>query len=375
MFKHKIINLSILLSMCAFPNVLNAQINTMSHEPFGKNVKITKFKKDFNSRLPFTLVRKEQGKLVFQATSVYGGITREIITSSQNWTVPSSSTKVKVFLIGGGGGGATQPSATQGGNGGGAGQYAEAEVVVTPGSIIALTVGAGGAVGNNGGITKFGSSLEAWYTYANGGVSGCGGIGSFGISNSCGENGARAYSTASPVGISTGGRGGYNGYPATMARKSLLGRCVNLDSYCMYNGGFLLVPSLGGKPGDGYFGAGGVGGQGGTISGIPPTTGTGFGAGGVGLPSYTSVANQNLFTTAGNPAIGGGGEGGFVGPTLLSVSGMSTVGVANTRPNTAYAHTSYVNPTTGYVVNGYYDGASNGATNTTGIDGVIIIEY
>lgn len=347
----------------------------VSKEPYGSQVKITKFKKKFDSNLTFRLIKKEKGRLVFQSTSSYQGFTREVITASQNWSVPSSASSVKILVMGGGGGGSSQPSSQKGGNGGGAGQIVEAEVTVTPGSTIPITIGAGGALDTNGGTTSFGTSGNAWYTYATGGVAGCGGTGSSNASNSCGDNGGAASLAVLPTGVSMGGRGGNNGTYATAAKKSLLGKCTQFNSYCAFNGGLFFTQSLGGKPTEGYFGWGGIGGNGGTVGGLKPSTGTGFGAGGVGLPSYYMTNYQNMFDSSGNIAIGGGGAGGFVGIQTGSVAGMSVPTVANTRPNTGYNHSTYVSSSSGFVINGYVDGSNNGATNTSGVDGVVIIEY
>ncbi len=104
-----------------------------------------------------------------------GFASMQVFTASGNFVVPNGVSAVKVSAIGGGGAGgyhSTMPS-----GGGGAGARAEGVVNgLTPGQVIAVTVGAGGAVpgaygnGNNGGASSFGS-----YMTAGGGVGGNGG--------------------------------------------------------------------------------------------------------------------------------------------------------------------------------------------------------
>ena len=99
----------------------------------------------------------------------------QVFTSSGNFVVPNGVTAVRVTVVGGGGAGgyhSTMPS-----GGGGAGARASGVVSgLTPGQVIAVTVGAGGAApaspqnGNNGGTSSFGS-----YMTAGGGVGGNGG--------------------------------------------------------------------------------------------------------------------------------------------------------------------------------------------------------
>ena len=64
----------------------------------------------------------------------------EEIKSSTNWTVPSGVYSIDIYLCGGGGGGARA-------GGGGGGGYGESvySVSVTPGQVIPVTVGLGGA--------------------------------------------------------------------------------------------------------------------------------------------------------------------------------------------------------------------------------------
>lgn len=182
----------------------------------------------------------------------------QTITSSRTWTVPSGVTKVDVWLVGGGAGGGTN-------NGGGGGHcLMQKDISVTPGSGIAVTIGAGGAAGNAGGTTSFGA-----YSAAGGSANGDGGSGGGGMGGT-NSNGA-----------GNGGSGGADG--------------GNGSSYSTNSGG------IGGK-GDGllstinpYTGvlyAGGGGGTGGAVSGKG-------GAGGGGDAGANGTANTG----------GGGGAG------------------------------------------------------------------
>ncbi|WP_460104734.1 phage tail protein [Pseudomonas sp. S2_D10] len=83
------------------------------------------------------------------------------------WTVPANVWKVFVEVRGGGGSGAFGSQET-GAGGGGAGGFSTRLVPVTPGSIITVTVGAGGAYvtvgntsGNPGGTSSFGPHCSA----------------------------------------------------------------------------------------------------------------------------------------------------------------------------------------------------------------------
>ena len=93
-----------------------------------------------------------------------------IITSTQNFTVPSGVTRLRVVCIGGGGGGAYLEATPNIPTMGGAGGAGEALITVTPGQSIYCTIGTGGAQsaqvfpyagGSAGGSTSFGSYITA----------------------------------------------------------------------------------------------------------------------------------------------------------------------------------------------------------------------
>lgn len=75
----------------------------------------------------------------------------QIFDLSGNYTVPADITQVRVEMWGGGGGGHDVEAGPVGGAGGGGGGYCSAILVVTPGQVIPLVVGTGGASGAPGG--------------------------------------------------------------------------------------------------------------------------------------------------------------------------------------------------------------------------------
>lgn len=90
-----------------------------------------------------------------------------VITATGNWTVPAGVSSIDVELWGGGGGGGGSGSGGGTSGGGGAGGYARGIFAVTPGQVIACTIGAAGTgggaggAGSGGGTTSFGAMLSA----------------------------------------------------------------------------------------------------------------------------------------------------------------------------------------------------------------------
>jgi hypothetical protein len=114
-----------------------------------------------------------------------------ISTGTFNWTCPTGVTKVMVSVIGGGGGG--QVSYPYGGGGGGT---AVGVYTVVPGTVYAVTVGAGGAGSVAGTGVSGGSSSFSSFCSATGGTgSYAGGYGSLGA----GTNGNIRNSVASAL--------------------------------------------------------------------------------------------------------------------------------------------------------------------------------
>jgi len=101
----------------------------------------------------------------------------QVFTANGNWTVPDETgystddtVTLQVLMAGGGGGGGyNQFYPDYPGGGGGGGQVKEEAVRATPGEVISVTIGGGGAAGSeysdkrgfNGDTTSFGSYLSA----------------------------------------------------------------------------------------------------------------------------------------------------------------------------------------------------------------------
>jgi hypothetical protein len=141
--------------------------------------------------------------LAFTLPQLTPGFAREwVFSSSGSFTVPRGSTSVRVYVWGAGGGGGGSTVAGAGAGGGGGGGYTRGVVTVTPGQVIAVSVGTGGAAGvgsangGPGGGSAFGSVLlcsggaggsEA--VVAGAAVGGAGGAGSGGSFNQSGLGG------------------------------------------------------------------------------------------------------------------------------------------------------------------------------------------
>jgi hypothetical protein len=121
------------------------------------------------------------------------GFSRRVAYStSTSFTVPLGVALIRATVIGGGGGGGGSDGSFVAA-GGGAGGFASGTFAVTPGSTIAVTVGAGGAggpasqaPGGNGGTSSFGAFCSAtggegaWFETTTSTPGGAGGLGSGG---------------------------------------------------------------------------------------------------------------------------------------------------------------------------------------------------
>jgi hypothetical protein len=149
------------------------------------------------------------------------------IYSTQNWTVPNGIYRVRARVWGGGGGGNGTVPGRQASAGGGGGGYSERICQVSPGLVIAVTVGAGGAGGAWGSNTAPGAGGSAFGgfcsatgggggkddTYTPGGpIGGTPGVGSGGDLNFYGEWGhAPVNATVPNQAGGSGGSGGFGG--------------------------------------------------------------------------------------------------------------------------------------------------------------------
>ncbi len=229
----------------------------------------------------------------------------QVFTSSGTFTVPAGITTIVVECWGGGGGGGGNNGFDTAGSGGSGGSYAKKTMTVTPGTNYTVTVGAGGAVQNDGGDSWFSTSGTV---LAKGGLKGrntppfvagqTGSIGDVaytgGSSNSGrdwdgnfiwgGGGGGAAGSTGSPVGGATtyGGDAGtpVNGFSGANAGKGGDG------GYADRFGGF-LSSSAGIQ-----FGGGGAGS---CNSSLIIDSGTAGANGGV-VVSWGGNGNSNFFS-------------------------------------------------------------------------------
>lgn len=91
---------------------------------------------------------------------------REIITSSGTWTAPDGVLKLRAILVNGGSGGGTgtdgswDEAGTDGTDGQGGLVWA-GTITINPNQVFNVEIGQGGAPGESGGITKFGSYSAA----------------------------------------------------------------------------------------------------------------------------------------------------------------------------------------------------------------------
>lgn len=175
---------------------------------------------------------------------------QQVFTANGNFTVPAGVTKLFVSLVGGGGGGAGALSGAPyfGGGGGSGGVKYRNPISVTPGQVIAVTIGAGGA----GGI---GSALGGTYANSNGTA---GGTTSFGaLLSASGGGGGFCQS-----GHANGGTAGSSDYATPGACGDSLatqGQVGALGGGNIFSGP--QSPNYGGVTGT-LYGGGGVGGRG-----------------------------------------------------------------------------------------------------------------
>lgn len=221
-----------------------------------------------------------------------------------NWTVPAGVSKIYVTLVGGGGGGGG-PYNNPGGGGGAAGGYLyKAQVSVTAGDVLTITVGTGGvgtntngASGTAGGSTTLAKGSTV-YLVAMGGRPGLGAtfIGNTG----CAGDGGDGIPGWSLVAFAGGGTSGKNGKDAVN---------TGLSAAAGLRGG------EGGSAGTNRGSAGGGGGSAGTYStGGTWAAGSGGAGGNFCRPSSTGIVCYSGGSGGGSGAsIPGGGGGGGAG--------------------------------------------------------------
>ena len=131
------------------------------------------------------MVRKYAGLLVFVALCVPAALAQHGVqefNSSATFQVPTGVSSLRIDAYGAGGGGGGSDSSFNGGGGGG-GAYTAGAIDVSPGDVLTITVGAGGAgglagnpgqAGSPGGSSKILSSTNVVLLSANGGRGGQG---------------------------------------------------------------------------------------------------------------------------------------------------------------------------------------------------------
>ncbi len=202
------------------------------------------------------------------------------VPGSYTFTVPIGCTLFdSVIVTGGGGGGGTGDGIGDGGGGGGGGGCATGlAAAVTPGVMLSLTVGNGGAPDNGGNQSLIGIPAFAVLI---------GGAGGSGQSNSSGTGGSGGPASGGPAANNVGGDGGGGGSGLGGGGGGGAGGDSGVGS-----GGGAGVPFGSGTGGAGGATAGGSGGAGADLAGgnaVPGTAPGGGGGGGAsaggGLPS------------------------------------------------------------------------------------------
>ena len=255
-------------------------------------------------RLPKLGAEQNEVALVF--TTVGGAM---------NYALPQYVTSFSYLICGGGaGGGACSGNWYTAGGGGGAGAVLTNTVVVAAGSMLSLTVGAGGAgaaASNARGVNGGASSLqigEAESLVALGGGGGGSGHYTSGANGGCGGG-------ASYTGSAGQGNGGFDGGTSGCATTSSRGGGGGGGGATeMGANGSAASGYLGGKGGDGVwssisdvsacYGGGGSGGNGGKSTSSPVSGGAGGGGRG---GSNTNARGGDA------TSFGGGGGGGYNG--------------------------------------------------------------
>lgn len=239
-----------------------------------------------------------------------------LIFDSETPFVAPESTMYDVAVIGGGGG---CSSFFYGGGGGG--RIANEKISLNKGESVPITIGEGGAIGNNGGTTSFGTYLSALggdrggVDYSrDGGHGGSGGgaadtiaeggDGEFGG----GGGGGGGNSSYAGQGGTFGGDGGYRS-SSSSNRKGKNGTIPPVGSIfygSSATGGRSSSSTYGGGGGGGYGAAGGNGGSGGSGGG-----GGGARGGKGGNAGYSGTGYGAGGGSSGSDGSGGGGGGGM----------------------------------------------------------------
>ena len=258
-------------------------------------------------------VSRPDGDIVFAFKNPAAAGTLKLPSYARAW----------ILSVGGGGAGGSvsQNSAENGAGGGGGGGFVEAQEQLLTGGTYSITVGAGGAAGEQGShgedglpskILLNGSELTA-YT-ADGGGGGGGADSSSGRDGACGGGGSMASSATCPGGNATGGGVGFGGGAGGDAKAggggggaAAAGTGTSKEGTALYagNGGAgksSLITVAAGEETVYYAGGGG----GGTLA----STRVGSGGSGVGGSGGGGMSGTKIVCESGKPNSGGGGGGG-----------------------------------------------------------------
>lgn len=282
------------------------------------------------------------GGYVYSAGGV--GLNGQIFSTSgaDTYTVPAGVTTITVKAWGGGGGGGAGNSSSAGGTGGdgGGGGFTQADITVTPGETLNISVGSGGAKGgnnSNGGNGGGFSAVQRGATYlvqAGGGGGGGGGRGTGNGGNGGAGGGATAEAgAAGNTGTAThgGGGGAGSGTAGTAGAAGTSGAAgstgaANLGGDAGGSGATCSTSVAGIRGGAGGTGGGGEGGFAGTCIGGGGGGGGRFGGGGGGSATSSGVTNR------------GAGSGGGGSSLVTGSNTVQTTGAGDTPGNSGDAY-------------------------------------
>jgi hypothetical protein len=340
----------------------------------GYGIKLLLTMKQFSSKLLRTITFVTLCSIHFFTFSQ----TTVTFTTNGNFTVPAGVTSLTVECWGAGGGGGRSSSTNTGRGGGGGGAYARSILSVTPGQIIAYTIGSGGtggnlsAAANTGGSTVFGANLIL--AVGGGGVAdnvntaGLGGlatscIGDVRFNGGNGVNGAGGNSGAGGGGAGSTQAGG-NGAAQTGGSGGAVGGGAGGNGRTNAGAGFggntFGGGGGGGRKGGGFFPANQNGGAGaaGAVQityTLPSCSGTPD-AGSASISTLTGCGNQSVTVSAsGLPVLDG-----------ISYQWQSSVNGAawsNIPGAVGTSYTTVVNSTTSFRI--VTSCSNSGLTNTS----------
>ena len=251
-------------------------------------------------------INRANGGLIGKSNKASGGgNTVSIIKSSENFSVRPGTTVVDVLTLAGGGGGGVDN-----GGGGGAGGFRNLTgQIVSPNSIIPITVGAGGAAADASPATSAGAGSDSVFGNPYNPITSDGG--GFGGSNNIapGPGNAGNGGSGGGAGGGTSATEGSGNTPPTSPSQGNDGGSSGNSTGPTYN-----------KAGGGGGGAGAAGSNGGNARG----------AGGDGAPStvtgtdtYYAGGGGGGHENSGNTVIAGGSGGGGAGATPAATTGVA----------------------------------------------------